>query len=401
MNRYTIIALVTLFVTTFTLFLGWVPSLGVILPQVAFVILLLAMRPDAFVSKTMILYYLFFLYETAIRAVYGVGYDIVTGSARFLVMAVPLLVSTVLFSPKGIKDCKGVAKYALIVSFITVLMSIRVLIGDGNALRLCSMANSTGDEAMMYGYWRQGMADYGMAAMMAFMPVVLLYINKSLSTSKVRTYSIIGTIIIIAFMYLGQVTTTFILCIMATILAYFSNNNKVFTYVGIGMVALLIITQFSEIMEFAISNTGEGSMNGNFVSIAEAANGEAWEETSDAAIRWGLLQQTIDVFLSHPLFGNPSLKNGGHNYFLNWLATVGLVGCLPFFMFIRYQYKVICSYLSKEAQKSYKIILMLFILHGLIKNMSGTEYWNYLFVYYPAILVWIDSLRKDRIMKTT
>ena len=400
MQKFTKIALVALFVTNFTLFLGWVPYIGVLLPQVAFVIYLLATKPDAFVSKTMVLYYLFFTYETIIRAFYGVGYDLVTGGARFLSIAVPLLISTVLFSPRGVKECKGVSKYALIVSFITVLLSIRVLIGDGNALRLCSMANSTGDEAMMYGYWRQGMADYGMAAMMAFMPVVLFYIYRS-STSRIRTYSIIGIVIILAFMYLGQVTTTFILCIMATIMAYFSSNNKVFSYVGIATVAILIITQLSGILDFAISNTTDGSMNGNFESIAATVRGEEWNESSDAAVRWNLLHQSLSVFFNHPLFGNPSLPSGGHNYFLNWLAKVGILGFLPFFLLIKNQYKIVSSYISTSAKKSYSIILFGFVLLGLIKNMSGTEYWNYLFVYYPAILVWIDSWKKDRMLKTT
>lgn len=393
MKKFTIIALVTLFVTNFTLFLGWIP-IGVLIPQAIFLLLFFVFRPDVFVSKTMIFYYIFFLYEMTIRAVYGVGYDWVVVVARFLVMAVPLLISTALFSSKGIKDCKGVSKYVLIVSFVTLLLSIRVLQIDGNALRLASFANSTGDMAELYKYWQQGMAEYGMAAMMAFMPAVLVYCFKSSQQKKVRFFSIVGIIVVLYFMFLGQVTTTLILCVMVSLISCLNFNNKALTIIGVALMAIFVFTQFSGIMNFAISLSGDSAMGGNFTSIAGVASGEELDDATDAGIRVGLLFQTINAFISNPLFGNPAIENGQHNYFLDWLATVGIIGCLPFFMLIWNQFKIVSSYLSNEAKKYYQIILWFFILLGLIKNMSGPEYWDYLFIYYPAILVWIDSTKK-------
>lgn len=396
MSNFTKIALVTLFVTNFTLFLGWVP-IGVLIPQVLFILYLLVTRPKAFGSKTLVFYYLFFAYQMFYGITGGDEFDMIGWGARFLSIAIPLVISTVLFTPKYLHECRYVSKYALFVSFITVLLSIRVLINDGSALRVTSMANSTGDWDILYGFWRQGMADYAMAAMMLFMPVVLIYKIKSDIKDKKKWLLWGGVIIIVLFMYLGQVTTTFILCLMVSLMAFLNYKDRTLTIVGIGLVALLLVTQLSGILDYAVSVTG-GDMSDRFASLSGAVQGEEIEDTSDAGIRWSLISRTISSFISHPLFGSSSALIGGHNYFLDMLAKYGIIGCMPFFLMIRHQYKVISSHFSLEAKRYYIIILVGFITLGIIKNLSGTEYWNYLFIYYPAILVWIDSKKKKQMI---
>lgn len=396
MNTFTKIALVTLFVTTFTLFLGWVP-IGVLIPQALFFVVAFFMRPKAFASRTMVLCYLFFAYQVISGFLGGNGYDITIWSARFLGMAIPLIISTVLFSPKFIQDCRGVSKYALVISFITIILSIRILINDGNALRVTSLANSMGDWDVLYKYWRQGMASYDMAAMMMLMPVVLIFRLKSNVKGNERWLLWIGIITILVFMYLGQVTATFIICIMVTLMSFLNVKNRMATFIGIGLIALLLITQFTSLMEFAISSTGDTEMNEKFVAMAGVAEGEALDESTDAGVRWMLVSKTINSFISYPLFGNSTAPIGGHNYFLDILARYGIIGCLPLFLLIINQYKVITSYLLEETKRYSLIILIGFIVLGIIKNLSGTEYWNYLFIYYPAILVWFDSKKRKKV----
>ena len=201
MNNYTKIALITLFVTNFTLFLGWVP-IGVMIPQTIFIVATFIIKLRLFVSRSLFFCVLFFAYQAVSGLIYGKGFDITGLISQFYGMAIPLLISTFLFDPKHISDCRGVSRYALIVSFITMLLSVRVLISDGSALRVTSMANSTGDWNTLYHYWRQGMADYGMAAMMLFMPGLL--IHYSIFCRKKWTLSaVVGIIVSFIFLYLG------------------------------------------------------------------------------------------------------------------------------------------------------------------------------------------------------
>ena len=179
-------------------------------------------------------------------------------------------------------------------------------------------------------------------------------------------------------------------------MAFLNFKNRALAFMGIGLVALLLLTQLTGVLDFLISFTGSGDMNDRFVSLSDAARGESLDEASDAGIRWALVSRTINSFISSPILGSLSAITGGHNYFLDMLAKYGIIGCLPFYLLIRNQYKVISSYLSVNARRYYLIILVGFITLGIIKNMSGTEYWNYLFIYYPAILVWIDSKNKKQ-----
>lgn len=396
MNNFTKIALVTLFVTTFTLFLGWVP-IGALIPQVVFILVALIMRPKAFSSKTMVLYYIFFLYQFVLGFFFGGDSDIIIWVSKFLTMAIPLVISSSLFTPQSKGDCRFVSKYALIVSFITVLLSIRVLINDGTALRTTSMANSMGDWDLLYHYWRMGMADYAMAAMMMLMPVVLVFALKYSDVRKHKYLFYAGIVTIIVFMFLGQVTTTFVLCLMATILSLVDTKNRAFSVMSVFLIIIFCIVFFTGIMDYAISATTGSEMNEKFSSVAGVSSGEALDEASDAGIRWMLTMRSINSFISHPLLGSVTAKIGGHNYFLDILAKYGIIGCLPFFLLIKNQYKLISSFLSDNAKRFYLIMLLFFILHGVIKNMSGTEYWNYLFIYYPAILVWFDTIKQHRI----
>lgn len=392
MNRITKIALVTLFVTNFTLFLGWIP-IGVLIPQALFFVYALSKYPKAFGTKTMIFYYLFFFYQFIYGLIGGNGYDVVTWGAKFLGMVVPLTISCIIFSPKVIKDSESVSKFALLISFITMLLSIRILINDGNALRVCSMANSTGDTAMFYGYWKQGMANYDMAAMMLFMPVVLIFQLKSGIKRNMKLLLLAGIITPFIFLYLGQVTTTFLLCIIISLMSLLNVKRPALTFTGIGLVTLLLMSQIGDILDYAGSVTGDTAMSERFVSMSVAVKGQSLDDTSDAGIRWALVGTTINSFFSSPLFGSPNASTGGHNFFLDLLAKYGIIGCLPFFLMIKHQFNIISSYSSEMAKRYYLITLIGFIMLGTIKNMSGTEYWNYLFIYYPAILVWFDSMK--------
>ena len=390
MNSITKIALATLFVTNFTLFLGWA-HIGVLIPQALFIVCVIAKCPKALGTKTMIFYYLFFAYQFIFNVIGGNGDDVVIWGAKFLGMVVPLTISCIIFSPEVINDSGRVSKFALLVSFITMLLSIRVLLNDSNALRLCSMANSTGDTEVYYEYWRQGMANYDMAAMMLFMPVVLICQLKSEIKQNNKLLLLAGIITTFVFMYLGQVTTTFVLCGIVSLMSLLNVKRPALTYAAIALVTLLLMTQIVEILDFAVSVTGDTAMNERFTSLSAAANGESLDDTSDAGIRWTLVGISVKSFLSSPLFGDPNALTGGHNFFLDILAKYGIIGCLPFFLMIKHQFKIISSYLSKTAKQYYHIIMIGFIVLGIIKNISGAEYWNYLFIYYPAILVWIDS----------
>lgn len=395
-SNYIKISLTCLFLSTFTLCLGWLP-IGAMIPQLVLLFATLLFSSMTIGVKSVIFYNIFFVYQTLALTMSGSPLDIVTLLARYFTIGLPLFVSVYLFNRDNKKDYISVAKYALIVSSITILLTIRVLVSDGSALRMTSYANSLGDMTLLYGFWRQGVADYGMAAMMMFMPVILLEIHRTYKQRNIKYLCAAGIVMLFGFLYLGQVTTPFLFAIPLFILALNPQYQRLKFVIPIIMVFSLIFVFLQDLLSFAISNTADSAMNEKFVAMSMMSKGESVDDASDAGIRLQLLSGTINAIKQNPLFGNPLNEHGGHNYFLDIIAQYGFLGLTLFLTMIISQVKLISKRLSDNSRKVYLLIVISFFLYGLIKNISGTEWWTYLFIYYPAILKWLD-LKKQNII---
>ena len=110
------------------------------------------------------------------------------------------------------------------------------------------------------------------------------------------------------------------------------------------------------------------------------------EETYDVEGRAGLYKLSWDTFLNNPLMGDANGKNGGHNFFLDHFAQIGIIGMTPFLVFLYRRFKSAFVFLSKEARTVYVICIIGFLLLGFLKGMNGIDYWTYMFVYIPCIL---------------
>lgn len=395
-SNYIKISLICLFLSTFTLCLGWLP-IGAMIPQLVLFLATLVFSVKTMGVKSVSFYNLFFVYQTIALTMSGNSFDLVPMLARYFTIGLPLFVSIYLFSRDSKNEYSSVAKYSLVVTSITILLTIRVLLNDGSALRMTSYANSLGDLTVLYGFWRQGVADYGMAAMMMFMPVMLLEIHRTFKQKNIKYYCFAGIILIFAFLYLGQVTTPFLFAIPIFILALNPQYQRLTYVIQIIIIFSLVLVFLQDLLSFAISNTADSAMNEKFVAMSMMSKGETVDEASDAGVRLQLLSETVKAIMQNPLFGNPINEHGGHNYFLDIIAQYGFFGLTLFFTMIISQVKLISKRLSDYSRKVYLLIVISFCIYGLIKNMSGTEWWTYLFIYYPAILKWLDLKKQNNI----
>lgn len=396
MKHYSNIALTFLFVTSFPLFLGWVPMFGVMIPQILFFIITLLLCPNVVVSKPVFLCYIFFLYRIITSLIAGESIEYTSLLSQFFKMILPIYISIYLFIYGKEKEFSKFAIYSLVVTFITLVLSIRLLLIDGSALRLASIANSRGEIATLYMYWKQGMADYSMAAMMMFMPIVLSYLFKDAIYKGFWHYMIyMGIAIVILFLFLGQVTAPFLICIFTTFLYLFVKSFNIKTAIFIGAIFFLLYNSIDSILTYAILYTGDSAMNEKFVAFSMLSGGNQIDDSGDVGIRSGLLNGTVSAFLENPLFGGPKELVGGHNYFLDGFALYGVIGFLPVILLIKNMYKIIINKIPDRAKYAFLLIFIGFVFHGIIKNMSGTDYWNYLFIFYPSILIWGVKLKKN------
>jgi len=117
---------------------------------------------------------------------------------------------------------------------------------------------------------------------------------------------------------------------------------------------------------------------------------ETGKSVGPIATRQELHNMSLTAFLNHPLLGtNKGSDIGGHAYFMDRAGLLGLVGFIPLFLFFYYQIKTTYENLSNSIRMYYLIGVVSCIILGFQKNMSGFEYWLYLFFLLPALCLLI------------
>jgi len=102
--------------------------------------------------------------------------------------------------------------------------------------------------------------------------------------------------------------------------------------------------------------------------------------------RQKLHNMSLTAFLNHPLLGtNTGSDISGHAYFMDRAGLLGLVGFIPLFLFFYNQIKITYENLPNSIRMYYLIGVVSCIILGFQKNMSGFEYWLYLFFLLPGL----------------
>ena len=105
--------------------------------------------------------------------------------------------------------------------------------------------------------------------------------------------------------------------------------------------------------------------------------------------RQKLHNMSLTAFLNYPLLGtNKGSDIGGHVYF-DRVRLLRLVGFIPLFLFFYYQIKITYENLPNSIRMYYLIGVVSCIILGFQKNMSGFEYWLYLFFLLPGLCLLI------------
>jgi len=395
MNRVLYILLAAVIIIALPLFAGWVPFIGEFIPKVLIMLYVVSFAPFLMKNKAFLFLLLFYIYVILQSVALGYELDFVTWFANFMDFALPIFLLQAAIKYDNEKTVEKLAKFAIIYIFVTILLSIIVMINDPTALRQQQAMTVMGEYDMAYQYKRQGLASYGIAAMVMCMPAVLISIFKSSSNKKVKLVSVIGVALSLVFMWMGQVTTTSIICISLTFMAFFIRSNAPRSILFAAILLLLVAGFFGEsIIDTITPYTEETAMGSKFANLSSQIHG-GQIETEEGSIegRSSLTALTLSVFYNNLFIGDPHGYIGGHNYFIDRLALYGIIGVVPFFLMIFSLYKMTIRYLPSNKHGIFTLIFLGFISLGLLKNMPGIDYWLFMFCFYPFILKY--SIRFD------
>jgi hypothetical protein len=152
------------------------------------------------------------------------------------------------------------------------------------------------------------------------------------------------------------------------------------------MIAFLFVSFFSFFGSFFIdfllqlSNYfSDSEIGGKISDISETI--KFGQVSGHVETRDDLYNLSWNTFFEKPLLGSFKYGDaGGHAYFVDKLAYLGILGSLPLFIFFFFQFNMIYKRISEEGKMFFLLSVLLFIILGFTKNIDGIEYWLILFL---------------------
>jgi hypothetical protein len=214
-----------------------------------------------------------------------------------------------------------------------------------------------------------------------------------------RILCLLSLVSCLVLVYYSGATTALILGILALIIALFTLNESgkrplVFLII-IGVILIPIISNKALMLSFldwTDSLVGyEGYFHGKIQDFQQLLLYN--ESTGDIEAREDLYTMTINAIIANPLIGSNELI-GGHSTILEHWGDLGLVGLVPYFLFIISQIKLSSKYFQEDSKVFFYEGVFFAFMMLLIKHMDTWESWLFLFLLLPLLVRYIEINRQ-------
>ena len=381
--------LLCLFLTTFPLAQGWIGT-GDFIPRALFLLFVLFLKPKLFSIKDLSLLLLFFAYSIIMFQ----NTTFVGWAANFMEFLLPLILANYYLDPVNKRSALFFGKIAILVSVFIILNTIFVDSVYKDVVRQMVAFSAYGELDKSKFYLRLGVCIYSFAMISMCLAPALLFCVHNTKHKKVYSFFLIITIY---FVYITGITTCLLILILMLILYLLVISRRKKMFVPITILTLIIgyLSGFI-LVEFMLPYLENTNFYGHLAGLMEFYGKTTMvQDTYDVEGRVDLYRYSIDTFFKNPLLGSSAGKIGGHNFFLDHFARLGILGMTPFILFIITRFKAALKVLSTKAQIVYMICILGFIALGFLKGMNGIDFWTYMFVYIPCILQYSDSLKQE------
>lgn len=382
--------LLCLFLTTFPLAQGWIGT-GDFLPRALFLIFVLFLKPKLFSISDISLLFVFFAYSIIMTP----DNTIIVWAANFMELLLPLVMANFFLDPNNKNSALLLGKITIFISVFIMLNTILVDSVHKDIVRQMVAFSAYGELDKSKFYLRLGVCIYSFAMISMCLAPALLFCVHNTKHKIVYSFFLIITIY---FVYITGITTCLLILILMVLLYLFVIKRRIKMFFPITVLTLFIGYMFGfVIVEFLLPYFEDTNFYGHLAGLMEFYGKTTMvQDTYDVEGRVELYRYSIDTFFKNPLLGSSAGKIGGHNFFLDHFARLGILGMTPFIIFIILRFKAAFKVLSTQAQIVYMICILGFIALGFLKGMNGIDFWTYMFVYIPCILKYADTLNSKK-----
>lgn len=360
------------------------------IPIILFTIVSTLLYPEAlFKRETLFL----FLYLGVLCLYFALEHAIVTPRWLFGEIFIPLtclLIINGFLINRDLNGLKIVAIISLIIIIINSAGTVKIVSSESDAVRSMVIYSVKGDIKTYQHYLKSGMASFGQVHALPFLLPILIGLAKNIDIKKMKWLFLFVSFFSYYFIIKAAFTTPILLATVGMLLALFVTTNKRLNLFFLGLfISLYLILVNAGFFSHFLGGT-KSLFTDTFVSerINDVSNSiMSGQTTGHVKVRGDLYLTSLSTFLKHPLLGGFETNSaGGHAFILDRFAYFGLVGTVPFIVYLYYFFKKIYKIIDIPLQPYYLISIMSFIALGLTKNITGIENYLYLFVVIPGLL---------------
>lgn len=288
--------------------------------------------------------------------------------------------------------------FSIIIDAIITLRAVQI---DPNIAKIMA----TGKPELNI-YELKGVSGYSIVYSVIIILPLLYYSLKKLN-KKYKIITILLIALIIYFVYKAAYTIAFIALILGILIYLFlntSNKMKIFLIPTIILFAIFLIniTLIFNILIYLSNKIEITQISTRFQQLANfILNGD---NSGDTLYRFTLYRQSIDAFLKYPFTGisifEPNYSLSGHSAFLDILGSMGLIGFIPYFLFILYSYKISIKKTKDKRFKnavrtSYLIFCFIGCINTLITSFTINLFLLFFINWYP---IFINNVGNKKMM---
>jgi O-antigen ligase/polysaccharide polymerase Wzy-like membrane protein len=377
---YRYIIIFSMIIETFPVLWGYLYRPGAMLMIVVIVISFLCSMGESFVNKQTIALFVYFL-VIAFSILFDSNWDYIAWAVKDFLLPITFLciINTLLYN-HDIVGLKIITTIGLVIIFILTICTLVILTYNPSAIRDSVLITDN-------QLFNKGLVDYSLVHGLPFLfPLIIYNLKKKRKLYKlfplafiVVTYFMLlfsgftaaiiaGTFsIVFAFFIFKSMKKNIILCVFLILFLVFFLNDYIIQSVLSSIEPLFtntpyVYTRISDLQDSINSGYAEGHVNIRF----ERYN-----------IAW-------DAFINNPFFGNFQ-GTGGHSFLIDRLASYGIIGAFPFFLFLYFSLKKNYTLIPEDSRPYYMISIIIFIILALSKNLGGIQLYLYLLVFLPGL----------------
>ena len=388
---------ISILFSLYTLFQGWIPHWGaVIYLSLVFSIVLLCFHSIEFFRNKVFIFYILYVIIIVLNILTGDKY---WGGSPFsiissLLMMFGSLMAVHYFMIKSEERFRFGQNLVLMVFILLLLTTIStgiLSIINPQVVRFAmEESNHYGDDTILKEMFRFGMSNYYLPHAIPVIIPAFVLCAKNKNLKKRRWIGVLGIVLSFALIFYSGATTSLLLGLIALFASTAISSNVKSTLRRMLLVGVFVVPFLSQDFLLNAVRTLENAVGEEnyfytrLVDIEDSITGETME--GDVDVRQELYDQSWDAFIKNPILGTDD-EVGGHSVLLDFLATLGLVGILPFLGLILSLFFWTKKRLPRGTHIYYTVGFMTGILMLGLKSMNNMEMWFFLICFLPILII--------------